>query len=164
MGIPRNVAYLVGLQRADLRLILGACPDPGHRAQTPQLHGAGADSGAVGTARIDPDDEARLQNISSQNDLPGVGTRAADDPAVRRTDHARGEGGSTSRHTEDTGRSDHESPDEAIRTPASPPRAADGGEPHVDGDDPIAAFQPGVGRDSAASSTIAQSLPDPDDA
>ncbi|MFJ4161071.1 hypothetical protein [Microbacterium testaceum] len=129
---------------------------------------AGADSGAVGTARIDPDDEARLQGISSQNDLPGVGTRAADGLTERGTDDARGESGSTSRHTEDTGRPDHgasdEADDEAIRTPASPPRSADGGEPHVDGDDPIAAFQPGVGRDSAASSKIAQSLPDPDDA
>lgn len=129
---------------------------------------AGADSGAVGTARVDPDDEARLQGISSQNDLPGVGTRAADGLTERGTDDARGEVGSTSRHTEDTGRPDRDShdegADEAIRTPASPPPAADGGEPHVDGDDPIAAFQPGVGRDSAASSKIAQSLPDPDDA
>ena len=36
---------------------------------------------------------------------------------------------------------------------------ATAGEPHVDADDPIARFQPGVGRDSAASSRIAQSLP-----
>lgn len=117
---------------------------------------AGADSGAVGTARIDPDDEARLQNISSQNDLPGVGTRAADGLTERRS----GEGGSTSRHTEDTGRDGDETP----KTPASPRRDADGGEAHVDADDPIAAFQPGVGRDSAASSKIAQRLPDPDQA
>ncbi|WP_144785791.1 hypothetical protein [Microbacterium sp. BH-3-3-3] len=123
---------------------------------------AGADSGAVGTARIDSDDEARLQGVSSQNDLPGVGTRAADGRTERGTDDARGEGGSTSRHTEDTDRSDREPHDGASRTPASP--AADGGEPHVGGDDPIAAFQPGVGRDSAASSKIAQNLPDPDDA
>ncbi|MEX8032502.1 hypothetical protein AB6V29_05670 [Microbacterium sp. 20-116] len=129
---------------------------------------AGADSGAVGTARIDPDDEARLQGISSQNDLPGVGTRAADGMTERGTDEARREGGSTSRHTEDTGRPEPQPHDDtqdgAIRTPASPPRSKDGGEPHVDGDDPIARFQPGVGRDSAASSKIAQSLPHPDDA
>ncbi|PNW10475.1 hypothetical protein C1632_01440 [Microbacterium testaceum] len=129
---------------------------------------AGADSGAVGTARIDPDDEARLQGISSQNDLAGVGTRGADGAGERGTDDARGEVGSTSRHAEDTSRPDHEprddAQDEPIRTPASPSRSDDGGEPHVDGDDPIAKFQPGVGRDSAASSRIAQSLPDPDDA
>lgn len=124
---------------------------------------AGADSGAVGTARIDPDDEARLQNISSQNDLPGVGTRAADGL----TERGSGEGGSTSRHTEDTGNADHDgrsAEDDEPRTPASPPRTDDGGEPHVDADDPIAAFQPGVGRDSAASSKIAQGLPNPDEA
>ena len=125
---------------------------------------AGADSGAVDAARIDPDDEARLQGISSQNDLPGVGTRAADGLTERGTDDARGERGSTSRHTEDTGRSNREPDDGTSRTPASPAPAADGGEPHVDDDDPIAAFQPGVGRDSAASSKIAQNLPDPDDA
>ncbi len=116
---------------------------------------AGADSGAVGTARIDPDDEARIQGVSSQNDLPGVGTRAASE---RGTDAAREESGSTSRHTEDD---DHDT-DGSGHAPASP--AGDGGEPHVDGDDPIAAFQPGVGRDSAASSRIAQSLPRPDGA
>ncbi|WP_295833702.1 hypothetical protein [uncultured Microbacterium sp.] len=118
---------------------------------------AGADSGAVGTARIDSDDEARLQNISSQNDLPGVGTRAADGLTERDS----GERGSTSRHTEDTQDTDHHATE---RTPASPPRDAEGGEAHVDADDPIAAFQPGVGRDSAASSKIAQRLPRPDDA
>lgn len=118
---------------------------------------AGADSGAVGTARIDPDDEARMQNISSQNDLPGVGTRAADGLTERDSSGS----GSTSRHTEDTQGADRHATES---TPASPPRDADGGEAHVDADDPIAAFQPGVGRDSAASSKIAQRLPDPDDA
>jgi len=128
--------------------------------------GAGADTGAVGAAQIDADDEARLQNISSQNDLPGVGTRAADGLTERGTDDARGEQGSTSRHTEDTGAPEHDHATATTdnRTPASPAPASDGGEPHVDGDDPIAAFQPGVGRDSAASSRIAQNLPDPDDA
>lgn len=37
--------------------------------------GAGADSGAVDTARIDPEDEASIPNRSVQNDEPGVGTR-----------------------------------------------------------------------------------------
>lgn len=118
---------------------------------------AGADSGAVDAARIDPDDEARIQGISSQNDLPGVGTRAADGLTERGTDDARGEGGSTSRHTEDTG-------DDGGSAPASHPGAEDGREAHVDSDDPIAKFQPGVDSDSAASSKIAQSLPDPDEA
>lgn len=42
--------------------------------------GAGADTGAVDSASIDPADRADIQNISSQNDIPGVGTRAADGP------------------------------------------------------------------------------------
>ncbi|WP_295836836.1 hypothetical protein [uncultured Microbacterium sp.] len=122
---------------------------------------AGADTGAVGAAAIDPDDEARIQGISSQNDLPGVGTRAADGLTERGTDDARGEQGSTSRHTEDTGTDTTDAHDaERDRTPASPPLPDDGGEPHVADDDPIAKFQPGVGRDSAASSRIAQNLPD----
>lgn len=40
--------------------------------------GAGADTGTVDSASIDPADRADIQNISSQNDIPGVGTRAAD--------------------------------------------------------------------------------------
>ncbi|MFJ6654385.1 hypothetical protein ACIQLJ_16465 [Microbacterium sp. NPDC091313] len=40
--------------------------------------GAGADAGAVDSARVDESDRAGLQNISSQNDIAGVGTRAAD--------------------------------------------------------------------------------------
>jgi hypothetical protein len=40
--------------------------------------GKGADTGAVDGARIDDADAADVQNISSQNDIPGVGTRAAD--------------------------------------------------------------------------------------
>lgn len=115
---------------------------------------AGADTGAVGAARIDADDEARIQNISSQNDLPGVGTRAADGPTERDT---HGDGVSTSRHTEDADDSGQEA-----GAPASSPRTADGGGPHIDSEDPIAKFQPGVDRDSAASSKIAQSLRDPD--
>ncbi|MDF2990447.1 MAG: ABC-type antimicrobial peptide transport system, permease component [Microbacterium sp.] len=126
--------------------------------------GAGADSGAVAATGIDSDDEARVQNVSSQNDLPGVGTRSADGEMERGTDDARGGSGSTSRHVEDTGRPEHDTSETEGRTPASPPPADDGPEPHVDSDDPIAKYQPGVGRDSAASSRIAQNLPDPDDA
>jgi len=126
--------------------------------------GAGADSGAVAATEIDADDDARVQNVSSQNDLPGVGTRAAGGGMERGTDGARGGSGSTSQHVEDTGGSEHDAPATGTRTPASPPPAEDGPEPHVDADDPIAKYQPGVGRDSAASSRIAQNLPDPDDA
>ncbi|KTS59778.1 hypothetical protein NS206_12545 [Microbacterium testaceum] len=112
--------------------------------------GAGADSGAVAATEIDTDDDARVQNVSSQNDLPGVGTRAADGGMERGTDDARGGSDSTSRHHEDT--------------TAEEPVNGTEPEPHVYGDDPIAKYQPGVGRDSAASSRIAQNLPDPDDA
>lgn len=122
---------------------------------------AGADTGAVGAAEIDDDDEAHLQNISSQNDLPGVGTRAADGLTERGTDDARGESGSTSQHHEDTGVDD----DRAAAHAASATSVdGDGAEPRVDDDSPIAKFQPGVGRDSAESSRIAQNLPDPSDA
>lgn len=37
--------------------------------------GAGADTGAVDAARVDPTDRAEIPNVSSQNDAPGVGTR-----------------------------------------------------------------------------------------
>lgn len=40
--------------------------------------GAGADSGAVDSVDIDENDSAPVQNISPQNDIPGVGTRAGD--------------------------------------------------------------------------------------
>lgn len=113
--------------------------------------GAGADSGAVSATEIDDADEARVQNISSQNDLPGVGTRDADGDMERGTDDARGRSGSTSRHDP------HE-------TPASPPPSSDGGEEHVDADSLIAQYEPGVGRSSAESSKVAQNLPDPDEA
>lgn len=109
--------------------------------------GAGADTGAVSAAEIDDDADARVQNVSSQNDVPGVGTRAADGDMERDTDDAL-DGGSTSDH----------------RTPASPTPSTGDGEEHVDADSPIGRFQPGVGKDSAESSRIAQSLPDPDEA
>ena len=37
--------------------------------------GAGADSGAADTVRVDPDDESSIANVSKLNDEPGVGTR-----------------------------------------------------------------------------------------
>lgn len=95
--------------------------------------GAGADTGAVSATEIDDADDARVPHVSSQNDIPGVGTRG---------------GGSTS----------HPDPDE------SPEAAAPStGEDHVDADSPIGRYQPGVGRSSAESSRVAQSLPDPDE-
>jgi len=41
--------------------------------------GAGGDSGAAETVRIDPEDDAGIPNRSSMNDEPGVGTRGPDD-------------------------------------------------------------------------------------
>lgn len=40
--------------------------------------GAGADSGAAPSVDVDPDDHADVQNVSSQNDIAGVGTRGPD--------------------------------------------------------------------------------------
>lgn len=40
--------------------------------------GAGADSGAAETVQVDPEDESSVANVSSQNDIPGVGTRGPD--------------------------------------------------------------------------------------
>ncbi|GEM_PF-774883 len=51
--------------------------DAGTAAPIP-AGGAGADSGAVDAARIDETDRAEIANVSSQNDIPGVGTRAGD--------------------------------------------------------------------------------------
>ncbi len=49
--------------------------------------GAGADSGAVDATRIDESDTADIANVSSQNDIPGVGTRAADGSMERTGRH-----------------------------------------------------------------------------
>ncbi|MCC4250318.1 MULTISPECIES: hypothetical protein [Microbacterium] len=114
--------------------------------------GAGADTGAVSATEVDGADEARVQNVSSQNDLPGVGTRAADGGMERGTDGARGDSGSTSRHH----------PEGGTAAPSTPTDAA--GEDRADADSLIAQYEPGVGRGSAESSRIAQNLPDPDDA
>lgn len=40
--------------------------------------GAGADSGAADTVRVDPADEAGIPDMSESNDEPGVGTRRPD--------------------------------------------------------------------------------------
>lgn len=39
--------------------------------------GSGADSGAVESVRVDPDDESTVPDRSTHNDEPGVGTRRA---------------------------------------------------------------------------------------
>ncbi|GAB2515793.1 hypothetical protein GCM10027064_11950 [Microbacterium petrolearium] len=55
--------------------------------------GGGADSGAADAPRVSPGDRGSIQNVSSQNDLPGVGTRAADgsmEPRPARREDARG--------------------------------------------------------------------------
>jgi len=51
--------------------------EPDSTGQVP-AGGAGADSGAVDAVGVDPEDEASIGDISSQNDIPGVGTRAPD--------------------------------------------------------------------------------------
>lgn len=37
--------------------------------------GAGADSGSASVVEVDPEDEGSIQDVSSQNEHPGVGTR-----------------------------------------------------------------------------------------
>ncbi|MGP3534581.1 hypothetical protein ACTU3I_07285 [Microbacterium sp. RD1] len=49
----------------------------GHAAEVP-AGGRGADTGAADATRIDDSDRAPVQNISTQNDIPGVGTRNGD--------------------------------------------------------------------------------------
>ena len=45
--------------------------------------GAGADSGAVEAVEVEKGDDAPIQNVSTMNDTPGVGTRGADDEMER---------------------------------------------------------------------------------
>jgi hypothetical protein len=45
--------------------------------------GAGADSGAVEAVEVERGDHAPIQNVSTMNDTPGVGTRGADDEMER---------------------------------------------------------------------------------
>lgn len=90
--------------------------------------GAGADSGSVDAARIDDSGTADIANISSQNDIPGVGTRAAD--------------GSM----------------ESSTTPRAEPRAAeDAGSSGTDAgaDRGIQRIEPGVDPESARTSKVA---------
>lgn len=72
-------------------------PDP----QQVPAGGAGADTGSVDAARIDKDDQARVPNRSSQNDVAGVGTR--------------GPTGNMETTTPDT-EEDDEHPDDEFRT------------------------------------------------
>jgi len=80
--------------------------DPGTGAGDVPAGGAGADTGAVDAARVDPTDRAEIPNVSSQNDAPGVGTRGAGSPSsselkeahpTPRTKSDRGSAGSESR-------------------------------------------------------------------
>jgi hypothetical protein len=48
--------------------------------------GAGADSGAAASVGVDETDRADVQNISSQNDIAGVGTRGGEGGATASTD------------------------------------------------------------------------------
>jgi len=55
------------------------------RSPTPEdvpAGGAGADTGSVDAAQVDPTDRAEIPNVSSQNDIPGVGTRGGDGSPV----------------------------------------------------------------------------------
>lgn len=45
--------------------------------------GAGADSGSVEAVEVEQGDGAPIQNVGSMNDVPGVGTRGADDRMER---------------------------------------------------------------------------------
>jgi hypothetical protein len=62
------------------------------RAETTEVPagGAGADSGAAAAVGVDPDDTAGVQNVSSQNDIAGVGTRGADGDVASSTGGANG--------------------------------------------------------------------------
>jgi hypothetical protein len=55
------------------------------RSPTPEdvpAGGAGADTGSVDAAQVDPTDRAEIPNVSSQNDIPGVGTRGGNGSAA----------------------------------------------------------------------------------
>ncbi|MDF2508001.1 MAG: hypothetical protein K0Q52_1860 [Microbacterium sp.] len=48
--------------------------------------GAGADSGAVESVRVDPDSRSSVPDESTHNDEPGIGTRRADVDEANRDD------------------------------------------------------------------------------
>ena len=92
--------------------------------------GAGADSGAVDSASIDDEDRAPIQNIGSQNDAPGVGTRAADGSMENAAKRAA---------------ADAEHDDESADSPEEGPG---------DGNLPIEEYEPGVDPEHARQSGI----------
>ena len=123
------------------------------RVATPEdvpAGGAGADTGAVDAARVDPADRAQIPDISSQNDAPGVGTR-------------RGAGSAAST-----------APDDEQARPAakSSKEFADGGsresEPEIADTDgrtsrgTIEDLEPGVDPESARTSRVIRSADLPD--
>lgn len=63
--------------------------DPDHPEQGDvPAGGAGADSGSAAAVGIDPGDTADVQNVSSQNDIAGVGTRRPDGAVASTTEPA----------------------------------------------------------------------------
>lgn len=126
--------------------------DQDRRSAEVPAGGRGADTGAVDAARIDEADEAELPNISSQNDIPGVGTRAAD--GSMEPDEDRG-GDAVESEPEPAAPRDGAveiDPDEAAA-------AAD------TADRPIEEYEPGVDPESARTSRIANrgTADDPDE-
>lgn len=106
--------------------------------------GAGADSGAVDSTRVDDTERADIPNISSQNDIPGVGTR--------------GPGGTMESDLDDA------AADGRRREPAADQRetARSAQEEQVTdaatGDDlPAEAYEPGVDPESARTSRVVES-------
>lgn len=97
--------------------------------------GAGADSGAVEVAGIDADDHAEVQNISNQNDIPGVGTRAAD--GSMESAPPRGEAADDHSADNDATGEGHQASDDGDEDPKDDTRRL------------IEEFEPGVHMDSA---------------
>lgn len=129
----------------------GEDTDPERVAEVP-AGGRGADTGAVESARIDESDEADIPNISSQNDVPGVGTRAGDgsmesDRTVRRRDRAAAAPVEATDEGRDPAASDAETGLDEEGHPDVP-------EPSDMADLPVESYQPGVDPESARSSRL----------
>lgn len=103
--------------------------------------GAGADTGAVDSASIDPADRADIPNISSQNDIPGVGTRAADGSMETDLDDADPERPAR----------DDDSDDGETRGVSGDGRVTDAA---TSDDLPVDSYEPGVDPESADSSRL----------
>lgn len=57
--------------------VVEASPSDRRSVESVPAGGAGADSGATDAVKIDPEDEAAVENVSTHNREPGVGTRPA---------------------------------------------------------------------------------------